>query len=833
MSDASEFDDEMAEFLQIYLDETGEQLDDLVDTMLALEANPQELEDLNEAFRLIHSIKGSAGMMGLSDVTALTHQLESRFEKYRSGKDQLDEATMNVVLRSIDYLRGCNESIRNGERTASPADLLDELARIEAEASGVTDQDAARPSITKASEADSKVMVAEPGRATAHRVDPDEQNSIDDVTVEEHVAELLDRKNRRRVWIRAELRDGLQLTDLKAQLIVTRLGAVGEVLSIEPDLAELPEGETIDLVLVELDTDCTDEELRSSADVDGVRSIEVSDQPLELRAGAQAMSPNATSTDSQSPTTDVGSPADSGGNESTNGNPADVAADDGKAGEVTRDSVSTQAAKAAPAKRKSELEAGKVSETMRVDIDRLDNLMNLAGELVINRARFVQISSQLSPAFRKPNASNRIREFSEGLRTALGELESGHLNSEAQTKLLAQLRTDLQLVDDHLEIWEESRQHFEKMNEAIDQLSLVSQSLQQGVFDTRMVPVGPLFTRFKRVVRDLSKERGKQVELEIRGEKTELDKRMIDELGDPLIHLVRNSIDHGMEAPHVRTQRGKPETGTIILEATHSGNSVLVHVRDDGGGIDVEKVRAKIIDKELLPSEDAQRLSEPQVLEYIWKPGFSTAGTVTNVSGRGVGMDVVQDRIRQLNGRIELESVPGRGTHFTMRLPLTLAIIRCLLVRLRGTAFSVPIEAVREIVSVHRDEIISVKGRRAFDVRGEIIHLVGIDDLFDWNFVARTIPQADNPTALMNAVTSEVVVLQSGGNTMGLCVDGLIGSQDMVIKSLAENFVEIRGLSGASILGDGTVCLMLDVGVLFQLANERPAIVVSPGEVSP
>ncbi len=812
MSDAPEFDDEMAEFLQIYLDETGEQLDDLVDTMLALEANPQGQEDLNEAFRLIHSIKGSAGMMGLGDVTALTHQLESRFEKYRSGKDQLDEATMNVVLKSIDYLRECNEAIREGKRTASPSDLLDELSRIESETPPGPGQDAAPPPITETPESKSEEDVGRRGEVTAGRPDGDRPNEMQETTLAEHVAEVLDRGDRRRVWIRVQLRTGLQLADLKAQLIVTRLGAVGEIASIEPDPANLSESETIDRVLIEIETNCTDQQLRSSADVDGVYAIEVSDQPLDLQSAAQSPSPIASSAESQSPTTDRGTPAVSAGEESR--------------------SQSTDRAEAAPAMRKAEVDAGKVSETMRVDIDRLDNLMNLAGELVINRARFVEISSQMSPAFRKPNASNRIREFCEGLRIALGELDSGQMTREAQTKVLEQLRADLQVMEDHLETWEESRQHLEKLNEAIDQLSLVSQSLQQGVFDTRMVPVGPLFTRFKRVVRDLSKERGKQVELEIRGEKTELDKRMIDELGDPLIHLVRNSIDHGMEPPHVRTQRGKPETGTIILEATHSGNSVLVHVRDDGGGIDVEKVRAKIVDKGMSPQEDVQRLSDQQVLEYIWKPGFSTAGKVTNVSGRGVGMDVVQDRIRQLNGRIELESVPGRGTHFTMRLPLTLAIIRCLLVRLRGTVFSMPIEAVREIVSVRRGEIISVKGRRAFDVRGEVIHLVEIEDLFDWNLVTITTPREDTGNANPDVDTTDVVVLQSGGKTMGLCVDALIGSQDMVIKSLADNFVEIRGLSGASILGDGEVCLMLDVGVLFQFAIERPGIVTIPGEAT-
>ncbi|GAG18653.1 unnamed protein product, partial [marine sediment metagenome] len=242
----------------------------------------------------------------------------------------------------------------------------------------------------------------------------------------------------------------------------------------------------------------------------------------------------------------------------------------------------------------------KVAETMRVDIDRLDNLMNLAGELVVNRARFVQISGQISPALRKASMLNRIRDFSDGLRRTIESLENVGDAGGDWSGQIQQLRVGLELMDEQSEIWDNGRRSFSQIGEAIDQLSGVSHSLQRGVLDTRMVPVSPLFNRFKRVVRDLSKERGKKVNLLIRGEKTQLDKRMIDELGDPLVHLVRNSIDHGLEPPDVRGSRGKPEVGAILLEASHSGNNVYVHVRDDGGGIDVEKIKARLIDNRIL-----------------------------------------------------------------------------------------------------------------------------------------------------------------------------------------------------------------------------------------
>jgi two-component system chemotaxis sensor kinase CheA len=328
-----------------------------------------------------------------------------------------------------------------------------------------------------------------------------------------------------------------------------------------------------------------------------------------------------------------------------------------------------------------------------------------------------------------------------------------------------------------------------------------------------MVPVAPLFNRFKRVVRDLSTERGKQVDLAIRGEKTELDKRMIDDLGEPLVHLVRNAIDHGLEAPDVRLERGKSATGTITLEASHSGNNVFVRIRDDGGGLDVSRIKAKIAERGLLSATAADDLTDAQAIDYIWNPGFSTAAEVTDVSGRGVGMDAVRARIIELNGQVDVDSVPEQGTTFTIRLPLTLAIINSLLIRVRDIVFSMPIDDVREIVSVRSEDIVNVHGKQAVDVRGRFIPLVSMDDVFDWHDFGH---EPGGAPARNGSV--EAVILQCGDKTMGLRVDELLGSQDIVIKSLSKNFVHIRGLSGASILGDGSVSLMLDVPTTMELA---------------
>jgi two-component system chemotaxis sensor kinase CheA len=419
-----------------------------------------------------------------------------------------------------------------------------------------------------------------------------------------------------------------------------------------------------------------------------------------------------------------------------------------------------------------------------------------------------------------------VRGFSESMRRALQVLRVHRATEGNGTALDAadrfhELEAELDAFEEQARLWDESRRYFAQITEAIDQLTRVSDSLQRGVLDTRMVPVAPLFNRFKRVVRDISLELKKKVNLEISGEKTELDKRMIDELGDPLVHLIRNAIDHGIEPAEVRARRGKLETGTLCLEAAHSGNNVYISVRDDGGGIDTEKIRKRVIERGLVAADVAGELSDRELIEYVWHPGFSTAEKVSDISGRGVGMDIVKTRITELNGTIDVQSSPGLGSTFTLRLPLTLAIIRSLLFRLRHGTFAVPIDNVREIVSVPVDQIVSIHGKRTFEVRGEFIPLVDIDDIFEWHTVHYHYRQYGGCAENAEAKRVNVVILHAAGKTMGLKVNELLGGQDIVIKSLAENFVHIRGLSGASILGDGSVCLLLDVGAAVSMALKR------------
>ena len=314
---------------------------------------------------------------------------------------------------------------------------------------------------------------------------------------------------------------------------------------------------------------------------------------------------------------------------------------------------------------------------------------------------------------------------------------------------------------------------------------------------------------------------GKKVNLVIQGENTELDKRMIDELGDPLVHLVRNAIDHGFESEAARRSRSKSEIGTLTLEAVHCGNNVLIAISDDGGGINIQKVKQRAIERGLVPAVEADMMTEHQIAQFIWAPGFSTAEVVSDISGRGVGMDIVKTRIGELNGTVEVESRIGQGTTFVIRLPLTLAIIRTLLFQLQQGTFAAPIENVREIVSVRRQNVISVHGRDSIEVRGEFIPLVSIGDVFDWHGITQLQHEDRAGESESAGNTSSILILTSGSKAMGLVVGELKGCQDIVVKSLDANFTHIRGLAGASILGDGSVCLLLDVGSCLELARQR------------
>ena len=785
--------EEMAEYVQMFVDETSEQLDELIQVLLILESNPDSPSHLNESFRLIHSIKGAAAMMGLDSITLLTHHLENHFERLRSGLETLDKSLMDLILKCVDFLRNAVTMLREGRPLVSAPELIEQLARSMSEirVAANTEQTTHQP-------------------AEAKEVKSTSQSQLTDEKQQSPTLSVHQTSSHKRIIV--YLDRTIALPELKAELIIARLSDLAVISRTSPDIDELASLSELRTLQVWLESSCDDSQLRSASDIVGVDLVEIDNVDFSAEAGEQE--PQLAITHSVS--TSVDKPSH------TEPEVPELGTVQVNQEQVLPDSKPVVSAfKTDPSLEPTEPQP-KVVETLRVDIQRLDRLMNLAGELVVNRAQFVQLASQMTDTFKKSGLISQLRDLCELLRESpFTGSQLPDVEFKAAQEKYAQLRDSASALEDQLQTLERGRRSFLQMKEAIDQFSRVSDGLQRGVLDTRMVPVGPLFNRFKRTVRDISSELDKKVHFIIRGENTELDKRMIDELGDPLVHLVRNAIDHGLESEAVRISRGKPETGTLTLEAAHSGNNVLITISDDGGGINTEKVRRRAIERGLISSVEADLMSDYEIAQFIWAPGFSTAEVVSDISGRGVGMDIVKTRINELNGTIEVDSTLGKGTRFIIRLPLTLAIIRSLLFQLQHGTFAAPIENVREIVSIRHKDVISVHGRDSIEVRGEFIPLVRINDVFDWHETRYTYSEEARHEAEANSTTISILILTSGTKTMGLVVGELKGCQDIVVKSLDENFTHIRGLAGASILGDGSVCLLLDIVSCLELARHR------------
>jgi len=412
----------------------------------------------------------------------------------------------------------------------------------------------------------------------------------------------------------------------------------------------------------------------------------------------------------------------------------------------------TPAKKDTPKPAQTKEKKATIEQTIRVDVKRLDDLMNLIGELVLGKNRLLKIYDDVEERY-------------------------------------------------------EGEQFLEELNQVVSSISLVTTDLQIAVMKTRMLPIGKVFNKFPRMVRDLSRELHKEIELIISGEETELDKSIVEEIGDPLVHIIRNSCDHGIEPPDVRTKKGKPSKGIVQLKAYNEGNHIIIEIVDDGKGLNAEILKQKAIEKGLISEKEADQMSEKEAFMLIFKPGFSTAPKVTNVSGRGVGMDVVKSNIEKLNGIIEIDSEVDKGTTLKLKIPLTLAIIQSLLVSVQEEFYAIPLASVLETVRITPDEIQSVEGRSVLRLRNEVLSLVHLADIFD---IERVFSMGEH---------AYVVIIGLAESKIGLIVDSLVGQEEIVIKSLGEYLKGIDGIAGATIRGDGRVTLIVDVGALMHMAK--------------
>jgi two-component system chemotaxis sensor kinase CheA len=782
----------LSELMPFYLDETDEHIAGLNDSLLRLEQDPTDAKALQEAFRMFHSIKGASVVMGFTPVNRLTHHMESLFEQFRSKKRALDRPALDLTFRCLDELRDYHRDLR---------------------AQGQSDVDLS--GLTTLVEAALHTPAAVPAAVPRPPV-------VEVETFEEPTS----------IALTVVFEADLPLADMKARLVFNRLSSRARVLGTDPPMERLDEVDPLARFTLFLVADCDEEELRALADVEGVAEIRIKPAP---EPGAAIAEPIPPPRPEAKPTPAPARPAVV---------PEPPARMDLPSPTAKIEAVAAAMIEATPpgGPKANGPKKAKIAETIRVESDRLDHLMNLAGELVITKARFVAISRGLDELFRGSNAyalasdtRERLDSVTRGLE-GLAEIKAGAGAGPSSSSSggspdrwsghVRRLRENFRAIQDELELIREAREQIKALSEAIHSLGRVSDGLQKGVLDTRMVPIGPLFERFRRVIRDLSHSSGKEVSLQIGGEKTELDKRMIDELSDPLIHMVRNAVDHGLEPPDRREAAGKPRAGTVSLLASHRGNSVVITVGDDGRGIDCERVRQKIVAKGLIGKAEARELTDRELIAYIWHPGLSTAETITEISGRGVGMDIVKSRIENLNGAVDVRSVLGQGTTFIIRLPLTLAIMSSLLVRIYDEIYAIPLDHIDEIVEVRSDRIYRVQGRPAIEIRKKIVALVSLGDVFQWG--GQPHPSArdrSRPAGEADDATEKrtVVVVQNGETTIGLVVDQLIGMQEVVLKSLEKNFQSIPGLSGASILGDGRVSLILDLDAVIEMSASLPA----------
>ena len=642
--------DDMQELLEDFLVESFELIEQIDHDLVELESNPDDLELLNRIFRVAHTVKGSSSFLNFDTLTELTHHMEDVLNKARHGELKITADVMDVVLKSVDMMKGLLVSIRdNGNDSSSGIDISQICLQLTAISEG--------QSSASATPAAAPAAAPEPAPAP------------------------------------------------------------------EPAAADIPPSAIPD----DIDPNTLSED-QVNAEIE--RLLKVRKAEDEARRAAKASGAAAT------PAAPATAPAAAPDKSDATDKPAAAAKPAGDGAN-------------APAK----ASANASDQTIRVEVGRLDYLMNLVGELVLSKNRLLTIY-------------NDVEERYDG------------------------------------------EQFLEELNQVVSSLSLVTTDVQLAVMKTRMQPVAKVFNKFPRVVRDIGRDLNKQIDLIISGEETELDKSIVEEIGDPLTHIIRNSCDHGIEDPATRKAAGKPEKGTIELKAYNEGNHIVIEIIDDGKGIDADAIRIKAVERGIISENEADTMSNKEIYSIIFRPGFSMAAKVTNISGRGVGMDVVKTNVEKLHGVIDIDSEVGKGTTLKLKIPLTLAIIQSLLVGTQEEIYAIPLANVNETVRVPVDNIYTIEGKNVLRLRDEVLSLVRLSDLFG---VKQVLESGDQ---------TYVVVISVAETKLGIIVDNLIGQEEIVIKSLGSYLANIDGIAGGTIRGDGRVTLIVDVGVIMDMAKE-------------
>lgn len=681
---------DMNQYLDVFIDESKEHLQAINDNLLELEQNPENIDIVNEIFRSAHTLKGMSATMGYEDLANLTHKMENVLDAIRNHKIMVTTGLLDIVFRSVDDLEAMVVSIAeggDGKRDVTEiAELLKALESGESPANSVNKGQTTSAPITNTN-------------VTA---------STDNELFDQYELAVL-RDSMAQGFtpykLTVTLQETCMLKAVRVYMIFQIIEQLGEVIKSNPAVEDLEE-EKFDLTFtIAIISKEPKEDIE--AKINKVSELEsVTVETLKINE-----TDVANSEEKQERTKKQEKEAEKG----------------------------TEKKKVATPKGKS---AAVGSKTIRVNIERLDILMNLFEELVVDRGRLEQIAHELNKA---------------------------------------------------------------DLNETVERMSRVTGDLQNIILTMRMVPVDQVFNRFPRMVRGLARDLNKKINLDIIGAETELDRTVIDEIGDPLVHLLRNAIDHGIEMPEERAKKGKPETGTVTLRAYHSGNHVFIEIEDDGAGINRDVILNKAIEREIITPEQGEKLTDKQVYNLLFASGFSTAEKISDVSGRGVGLDVVKSTIEALGGSVSVDSEKNHGSLWSIQLPLTLSIISVMLVELQKEKYAIPLSSIIETAIIKESDIFSAHGNKVIDFRGKIVPLLFLNDIFD-------VPQAVEKTDAFYSI----IIVRKGEKLAGLVVDSFIGQQEVVLKSLGNYLTNVFAISGATILGDGQVALIVDCNALIK-----------------
>lgn len=680
------------QYMDMFLDESHEHLQSLNEGLLSLEENSDDVSVVNEIFRNAHTLKGMSATMGYNKIAELTHEMEDVLDLIRKEQLKLNEDIIDTLFKCLDSLEQMINSVGDGE-AEDVVDVTDLVAKLSSISKGTT--------MPKAADATAE---AAPQKAA-------DSPSIVLTDIDKDVLKQAKESGMIGVHVQVTLAATCLLKSARSYMVMNALDELGDVIKSVPPAEDLEQEKfdhTFDVLLI------------TAAEVKDV------EEALESISEIEKVSVNVVDTEAK----------------------AEEKATPAEAPKAAEAKPQAKAPVKTPAKAQTKKEASKKdaahhkhqSQSVRVDIDKLDTLMNLMGELVINKVRLEQIG---------------------------------------QTHRLAEL------------------------TETLEQMDRVTTDLQNIVMKVRMVPVSAVFNRFPRMVRDVSKELNKEINLTIEGEETELDRTVIDEIGDPIMHLLRNSLDHGVEHPDDREAKGKPRTGEVGLIARHEGNNVVIMVTDDGAGINADVIRRKAVEKGMISQEDADKLDDADAVRLIFLPGFSTADKITDISGRGVGMDVVRSKIEALSGHVDVETKIDEGSVFKIKLPLTLAIIQAMLVKVQEEMYAIPLGSIDSTINIQPTDIKTVRNKEVIVLRGEIIPIIRMEETLQ-------VPHVKDSDEIF------VVVVHAGEAKAGIVVDNLIGQQEIVIKTLGNLFAGLKMFSGATVLGDGRVALILDVATMMQ-----------------